>query len=310
MNIQIPQYAFIGLGAIGFETSQHIHKHLVSTGGKPLLVHNRTLARAEALKAKVPDIQVAETIKTVAEQADIIFTCLLNDAVVKDVIDNLLAHGLKKDSIIVEQSTIAPDVSQELASKVERYGAHFVACPFMGPPAKARVQGLIILAGGRSQVLEEKVLPILVPATGPKVIRTGEQPRQALQLKLTGNFFVTSFVEMLGEGMTLAQASGIGQDKVKDLMDGLFPGTLLPMYADRMNRNTYENEIHFPLTSAKKDATHILNMGKEYNTKLPITELFLSHLESVHKEHGDWDMSSIVCQLRKEAGLKNDGSKP
>ncbi|KAI9253417.1 NAD binding domain of 6-phosphogluconate dehydrogenase-domain-containing protein [Phascolomyces articulosus] len=313
MNTDTPQVAYVGLGAIGFEISQKIHQHLISTGGKPLLVHNRTLARAEALKERVPDIQIADTLAKVAEQADIIITCLLNDAAVIQVVDTLLSHGLKPGTILVEQSTIAPEVSQQLGDKIMQHGDNlqFVACPIMGPPAKARAAALIILAGGKPDVLENNVLPLLVPATGPKVIRVGDEPKLALRMKLTGNFFITSFVELLAEGTTLAEASGIGQEHVKELMDGLFPGSVLPAYADRMVRNTFVDEIHFPLTSARKDATHIMNMAKESNASIPMTQVFLDHLNSVVEEHGDYDISGIVVQLRKEAGLKPDqGGRP
>ena len=301
MNSETPQVAYIGIGAIGYEIAQNIHKHLISSTGKPLLIHNRTLARAEELKERVPDIQIAETLAQVAEQADIIFTCLLNDAVVVQVIDALLSHGLKPGTIIIDQSTIAPQITQQLLEKIHRQNNdyHFVACPIMGPPAKARAAALIILAAGDPRVLEEKVLPILTPATGPKAIRLGDQPKQALQMKLTGNFFVTALVETLAEGTTLAEASGVGQEKVKELMDALFPGSILPAYADRMVRNTFTNEIHFPLTSTRKDATHILNMAKEYNVKLPVTEIFMDHLNTVVNDLGDYDISGVVARKYK-----------
>ncbi|KAI7860532.1 NAD binding domain of 6-phosphogluconate dehydrogenase-domain-containing protein [Circinella umbellata] len=311
MNSETPQVAYIGIGAIGSEIAQRIHSHLISTTGQPLLIHNRTLATAEALKKRVPDIQIAETLTQVAEQANIIFTCLLNDTAVTQVIDTLLSHGLKPGTVIVDQSTIAPEMTQQLVEKIQQHNdCHFVACPIMGPPAKAKAAALIILAAGDSKVLEKKVLPILIPATGPKAIRLGEEPKKALQMKLTGNYFITSLVEMVAEGTTLAEASGVGQEKVQELMDALFPGSVLPAYTDRMVRNTFFNELHFPLTSTKKDATHILSMANEYNVKLPITEIFMDHLNTVVNDLGDYDISGVVAQTRREAGLNPDGTRP
>lgn len=294
MNTNTPQCAFIGLGAMGIHMAKHIHNHLIQSGHPPLLVYNRTRARGESLASEVSGLQVADSLQQVAQTADVIFTCLLNDAAVTQVVTDLLAAGLKEDAIIVEQSTIAPNVTKELAAKVEKESkAHYIACPIMGPPPKAAAAQLIVLAAGPQNV-RDKVLPLLVPAIGPKAIQLGDDPVQALHMKLTGNFFVTSLVEMLGEGMTLGQASGVGQDKVKELLDALFPGTLIPQYADRMVRNTYKDQIFFPLTSARKDATHIKNLGNSVNAKLPITDIFLDHLNSVQESEGDLDISGVV----------------
>ncbi|KAI7883356.1 NAD(P)-binding protein [Lichtheimia hyalospora FSU 10163] len=310
MNTTTPQCAFIGLGAMGIHMAKHIHNHLVQLNYPPLLVYNRTRARSDALASDVPGIQVVESLQQVAQTADVIFTCLLNDTAVTQVITDLIAAGVKQDAIIVEQSTIAPNVSKDLATKVKKESkAHFIACPIMGPPPKAAAAQLIVLAAGPQDV-RNKVLPLLVPAIGPKAIELGDDSTQALHMKLTGNFFITSLVEMLGEGMTLGQAAGVGQDKVKELLDALFPGTLLPQYADRMLRNTYKDQMFFPLSSARKDATHIKNLGNNVNAKLPITDIFLNHLNSVQESEGDLDISGVVVASRKAAGLNEDGSKP
>ncbi|KAI8148311.1 hypothetical protein BJV82DRAFT_663691 [Fennellomyces sp. T-0311] len=298
MATESPQLAYVGLGAMGIEISQHIHRHLVETGNKPLIVHNRTLARAQALKERVPDIQVAESLAGLA-QADIIITCLLNDAAVEQTIDGLLSAGLKKGAIIVEQSTIAPGVTKSLAERVEAYGAHFVAIPILGPPAVARAAKLVLLPAGSPPIVK-KVLPFLTPAIGPKVVRVGDQPHLALKLKLSSNYFLTVFMESLSEGMTLGEASGLGQNKVKEVIDALFPGTLLPVYSDRILNNTFTDQIHFPLTSARKDATHIVNLAKEHNAKVPITELFLTHLNEVVEKHGDYDISGVCVGMAEE----------
>lgn len=297
MNTSTPQCAFIGLGAMGIHMAKHIHNHLVQSGHPPLVVYNRTRARSESLASEVPGIQIADSLEQVAQKSNIIFTCLLNDAAVTQVISDLLAAGVKEDAIIVEQSTIAPNVTKELVAQVKKESkAHFIACPIMGPPLKAAAAQLIVLAAGPQNV-RNKVLPLLVPAIGPKAIELGDDPTQALHMKLTGNFFVTSLVEMLGEGMTLGQAAGVGQDKVKELLDALFPGTLLVQYADRMLRNTYKDQVFFPLSSARKDATHIKNLGDSVNAKLPITDIFLNHLNSVQESEGDLDISGVIVGM-------------
>ncbi|KAI8146752.1 hypothetical protein BJV82DRAFT_648575 [Fennellomyces sp. T-0311] len=302
------QLAYIGIGAMGFEITQHLQRHLAASGNKPLIVHNRTLARAQVLKERAAEIQIAETLGDLTH-ADIVFLCLLNDAAVEQTIDALLSLGLKKDAIVVDQSTIAPELTQRLVSRVEAHGAHFVACPVMGPPYTARAAKLLILAAGPDAIVN-KVLSFLVPATARKAIRVGEEQFRALQLKLSGNFFVMALLEGLSEGMALGAASGLGQEKIKELLEEMWPGTPLTIYANFICNNTYHDQIHFPLSSVRKDVVHILNYGKESNAKLHIIDLFLSHLDHVLKKHGDLDVAAACIASREEAGLNADGTRP
>lgn len=73
-------------------------------------------------------------LEQVAKPSDVVFSCLLNDAAVTETTEALLKH-LKSGSIIVEQSTIALALVQELSKKAEQAGVTYVNCPIMGPPS-------------------------------------------------------------------------------------------------------------------------------------------------------------------------------
>lgn len=293
MSSSSVQCAYIGLGAMGLSMAGHIANKLASLNFPPLLAFNRTQARAEALKNTHP-VTVATSLEQVATSADIIFSCLLNDAAVTQTIDTLLPH-LKSGTILIEQSTISPTLAREYAKKLQAAGVIYLACPVMGPPVKAASGDLIVLMAGGDDEVRAKVLPLLIPVIGKKVIKLNQDDvGESLCLKLCGNYFVTSIVEMVAEGMTLGETSGVGQDKVKELLDSVFPNSLLGIYAGRMLNNTYKDEVAFPITSAQKDVSHILNLAEESGAKLPITELFLENTNNVLKNHGNFDLSSVV----------------
>lgn len=302
------QCAYIGLGAMGNAMAGHISKKLASLGHPPLLAFNRTQARAEALQKTHP-VAVASTLEQLAS-AHIVFSCLLNDAAVVETLDTLLPH-LKPDTILVEQSTISPALAQQYAAKAKASGVIYLACPVMGPPVKAISGDLtVLMAGGGSDKVRAKVLALLIPVIGKKVIELGyEDVAESLRLKLCGNYFITSLVEMVAEGMTLGEASGVGQDKVKELLDAVFPNSLFGVYAGRMLNNTYKDEIAFPITTAKKDVAHIVQLAKDSGAKLPITDAFLENADKVLEEHGNYDLSSVVGNLRLRAGLGFDLEK-
>lgn len=293
MSSSSVQCAFIGLGAMGNSMAGHIANKLASLNFPPLLAFNRTQARAEALKNTHP-VEVATSLKQVATSADIIFSCLLNDAAVTETIDILLPH-LKSGTILVEQSTISPALAREYAKKAQASGVTYLACPVMGPPVKAASGDLIVLMAGGDDEARAKVLPLLIPVIGKKVIKLSQDDvGKSLCLKLCGNYFITSIVEMVAEGMTLGETSGVGQDNVKELLDSVFPNSLLGIYAGRMLNNTYKDEVAFPITTAQKDVSHILHLAEETGAKLPITEVFLENTNNVLKNHGNYDLSSVV----------------
>jgi 3-hydroxyisobutyrate dehydrogenase-like beta-hydroxyacid dehydrogenase len=287
------QCAYIGLGAMGNSMAGHIAKKVATLNYPPLLAFNRTQVRAEALEKTHP-VKAVTSLEQVATQSDIIFSCLLNDAAVIETLDTLLPH-LKSGSILVEQSTISPSLALEYAKKSKDVGVTYVSCPVMGPPVKAASGDLIVLMAGGNDEVRAKITPLLADVIGKKIIDLGQDDvGKSLRLKLCGNYFITSIVEMVAEGMTLGEASGVGQNKVKELLDSVFPGSLLGIYASRMLNNTYKDEIAFPITTAKKDVSHIVQLAKDSGASLPITEVFLENADKTLENHGNYDLSSIV----------------
>jgi 3-hydroxyisobutyrate dehydrogenase-like beta-hydroxyacid dehydrogenase len=150
----------------------------------------------------------------------------------------------------------------------------------MGPPVKAASGDLTVMMAGGSDQVREKVIPLLISVVGITAIKLGQEDiAESLRLKVCGNFFITSVVEMVAEGMILSEAAGVGQGKVKELLDVVFPDTLLVVYAERMLENTYKDQIAASIKAAQKDVGHILQLAKNSGAKMPIVEIFLENTE-------------------------------
>lgn len=293
MSSSAVQCGYIGLGAMGKPMAGHIANKLASLNYPPLLVFNRTQARAEDLKKTHP-VKVATSLEQVARTSDVIFSCLLNDTVVIDTVQSLKPY-LKSGTVLVESSTISPAVAKDLAIQLNQIGVTYLACPVMGPPVKAASAELLVLMAGGSEDIQKQVLTLLVPVIGKKAIQLGfEDVGKALRLKLCGNYFVTGVIELLAEGLTLGEAAGVGQDTVKDLVDNVFGSPLMSIYADRMLNNTYRDQIAFPLSGTKKDVNHIIQMANDAGASLPVTMAFIEHAKTAQEGEGDLDISSIV----------------
>jgi 3-hydroxyisobutyrate dehydrogenase-like beta-hydroxyacid dehydrogenase len=97
-------------------------KNLVEKGDldQPLLVYNRSIERSIDLNNKLPSGKI-EVVKSISEgigEADIIFSCLSNDAAVEETIKTALARDIK-GKVIVDCSTIHPDTTKTIAESTE-----------------------------------------------------------------------------------------------------------------------------------------------------------------------------------------------
>lgn len=289
--------------------SKGMCKNLVEKGqlGKPLIIYNRTEKRASDLSKSLPagKSTVASTVEEAVSKADIIFTCVGDDAAINQTIDAAL-KGDSKGKLFVDCSTVHPDTTEGLAKKITAAGAEFVACPVFGAPAMADIGQLVcVLAGPKASV--EKVKPYTKGVMGRANIDFGGQPvGKALLLKVIGNTFFINLVETLSEGHVLAEKSGLGSDNLHEFVEAMFPGPYAA-YSTRMISGDYHKreEPLFAVDLARKDAGHAMQLAKDAGTHLKALKVADAHLEQVKKHRGEaGDIAAIYGAVRQEAGLK------
>ena len=105
-------------------------KNLVQKGNlsSPLVLYNRTAKRTTELADRLGNCIVASSIADAVADADIIFSCLTDDKAVFETFEEILKHDVQ-GKLFVNCSTIQPDKSDELASRVEAKGAGLVTMP-------------------------------------------------------------------------------------------------------------------------------------------------------------------------------------
>ena len=284
-----PQLAWIGLGNMGrvylhdsnfLETNinnrKGMCKNIVEKGDldKPLILFNRTEKRAKDLSQTFSEGKsvVASSIVDAVTKADIIFTCVGNDAAINETIDSALQADVK-GKVFVECSTIHPDTSEALAKKITSSGAEFVACPVFGAPAMADAGQLVCVLGGPKSSVQ-KALPYCKGVMARANIDFSDQPvSKALQLKIIGNTFVAQMVEALAEGHVLAEKTGFGVDNLHAFIETMFPGPYTA-YSNRMISGDYykREEPLFAVDLAIKDVGHALNLAKTAGAKMKATK--------------------------------------
>ena len=66
----------------------------------------------------------------------------------------------------------------------------------------------------------------LLRSMGRGVVDAGPEARHSNVLKLTTNFFIASMIELIAEGMTLADKNGVSRDAVLSVLKESFPGPI------------------------------------------------------------------------------------
>jgi 3-hydroxyisobutyrate dehydrogenase-like beta-hydroxyacid dehydrogenase len=151
---------FIGLGYLG----SRIARRLVAAGF-PMVVHDREHEKAKELAAL--GATVAPNHETLAEEADVLLSCLPSDASVKAVYlgrDKLL-ESARPGTRIVELSTIAPETSRRVYDAAAKLDLAMLDVAVSGSTAAAEAGKLTLFGGGERKVFEA-VQPIFAPIAG------------------------------------------------------------------------------------------------------------------------------------------------
>ena len=116
---------------------------------------------------------------------------------------------LTRGSLIIDMSTISPDVSMRLADKVRAHGSAMMDAPVVKSRAAAEAGELGILVGC-DEALFERALPVL-RCLGKEIIRLGPNG-SGLAMKLCHNMLVAGIQHAVNEMLILAERCGLDFD--------------------------------------------------------------------------------------------------
>ena len=293
MSLEHLTIACIGLGRMGAGIARNLQ-----ASGCRCLVYNRTPTKMEPFVAA--GALPARTAGEAAAGADFVVTSLMDD---QSVLDTLLGEdgilvGLRRGAVHIGTSTISPGCSTRCAALHQQHGSHYLAAPVFGRPEAAAAGKLFTFVSGEPEVIE-RARPILaVYAQSAQAL--GEDPAAAASLKLAGNFFGASLLEVLGEAFALAEKRGVLLP-----LTNMLKGFLPPMseYIDRIANRNYE-QPGFTLDAGLKDVRLILEAAGEVHVPLPFASVVRDKCLAA-QAHGlnlqDWCSFTEIARLN--AGL-------
>lgn len=290
---------FIGLGNMGFPMTLNLLR-----AGFEVTVHNRSreAVRLLALEGAHP----AEAPDEVAAQADVIISCLPTPASVDLVYlgEHGILSGTRENQILIDCSTVSPELSRTLYAATASLGAGFLDAPISGGPTGATAATLTIMVGGDRDIFE-RALPVF-EALGTNVHHVGASGAGSV-VKLINQHLTAINTATVAEAMVLGAKAGADPRVLYDVIKTSFGSStmfnrIVPLLLER------RFDEGAPVRIMLKDLELIADLGRDLNMRL----LLASEAREVYREavalgFGDEDIAALVKPLERIAGTEIRG---
>lgn len=297
---------FIGLGIMGLPMARNVLR-----AGHPLVVHTRTPARAAELLAE--GARSADGPKAVAEQSGIVITMLPDSPDVERVVTGPggVLEGIRPGALLIDMSTISPEVTRRIAAALEEQGAAMLDAPVSGGDVGAVRGTLSIMAGGRPEDFE-RARPVL-EAMGERIVHVGASGAGQVA-KAANQVVVAGVIAAVAEGLVLASRGGVPPEKIFDALAGGMAGNRV-MEVKREKFLTHDFAPGFRTELHHKDLGIALSAARAWGVALPVTALVdQMFLAMMRKGWGGEDDSALLrliedlSQHRVTSGHESGGA--
>jgi 2-hydroxy-3-oxopropionate reductase len=286
---------FIGLGLMGKPMALNLLK-----AGFKLVVHSRSRGPVDVLAEA--GAAVAENPADVARQASVVITMVPDTPDVELVLTGPkgVFNGLKPGTVIIDMSTIRPDVAKRLAAEAAALGASMLDAPVSGGEIGAINGTLSIMVGGAADALE-RVRPILA-AMGSKIIHIGESGAGQV-CKVCNQMAIGGALAVVSELMVLASKAGVDPAKVREaLLGGFAASRVLEVHGERILTGNYKPGFRAALYH--KDMGIAADTARALNVPVPVTSVIQQLVAAmIAAGRGDQDYSGLATVLFDLAGI-------
>jgi 3-hydroxyisobutyrate dehydrogenase len=212
MRMTSERVGFIGLGIMGRGMSSNL-----LAAGHDLTVWNRTLERAEPLAEA--GAALADSPSALAAGVDIVITCVSDTPDVEEVLlgDVGVIHGVEPGTLVIDCSTISPQVTRDIAGTLADRGVEMLDAPVSGGSEGAANGTLSIMVGGPDEQFE-RARP-LFDAMGSRVTHVGGHG-DGQAVKLVNQILVVHNMLGVSEALLLAAAEGLDLRRTLDAVVG------------------------------------------------------------------------------------------
>lgn len=219
--------AFIGLGVMGLPMAGNLVR-----AGHTVIGFNRSPEKTDKLVASGGS--KAGSVREAVEGADVVVTMLPDSpdvfAVYTD--DHGVLESAAPQTLLIEMSTIRPDVTVDLHQRAAEAGLRMIDAPVSGGEQGAIDGSLSIMCGG-TQAAFEAARPVL-DVLGATIVLVGG-PGSGQTVKAANQLLVAGTIELVAEAMVFLDAHDVDLGPALDVLNGGLAGnTILTRKANSM----------------------------------------------------------------------------
>lgn len=277
-----PVVGYIGLGTMGLPMAGN----LVEAG---YTVHGYDVSDSARQGATQRGIHVEDSPEAVGKACDIVLMCLPTPQTVEDSVA-ALCGALKPGGVIVDHSTISPELEKTLCARAKDSGLDYLDAPLSGAGVGAEEATLSIMVGGDEGAFE-RCKP-LFDVMGANIFHLG-QVGNGQCLKLCQNLNLLATLSGVMESIVLGRAIGVEPEQLLAVMDTCLAPTRV---MEVLVKPKFDGRIPFDhttdgMTMITKDITLVRQLAESLDLSLPVMERIQDlYSQAVAKGKGRHDL--------------------
>ena len=256
--------------------------------------------RPEAVElGRAGGIEMRPSLAEVAAASDVVITMVTTS---EDVVDVAMGEGgllesMAAGSVLVDMSTVAPEVSRRVAAAAASHGVGFLDAPVSGGSFGAEQGTLTIMAGGDPAVLE-RCRPIFAALGDPdRLFHTGPVGSGEV-VKLVNNMLVGSISAATLEALLVGVRAGVSLKTLVDVVSVSSGGSV--QLTGQLAKRALVGELApgFATDLLVKDLRLAADLASENGQDTPLTDEARRLFEASQAAgHGRQDYTALVVEL-------------
>jgi len=285
--------AFIGLGIMGNPMAGHLAK-----AGHTVTGFNR--------HPNYDDLEAAGgtwagSLEDAVADADVVCVMVPDSPDVRDVLEGEggVFDSAKPGTLVVDFSSIRPDVTVELAKTAKKRGFRLLDAPVSGGEAGAKNAALSIMVGGDAQDFEEA--KPLFDVVGKTVVHVGGNG-SGQTVKAANQLIVASNIQALAEAVAFLKAYDVDLEAALEVLGGGLAGSAV-LNQKKQNMISGSFEPGFRIALHHKDMGIVTSAAREAGVVVPVAALVAQLMASaLANGDGGLDHSGLLRGVERLSG--------
>ena len=282
--------AFIGVGVMGSPMAGHLAK-----AGHSVTVYNRSRAKVQAWAAQYQGT-AADTPAAAAQGAELVFSCVGNDADVREVTVGKAGafQAMKPGAVFVDHTTASAAVAQELHAAARAQGLHFLDAPVSGGQSGAEQGILTVMVGGDAEPYA-RAEPVITHFARAVTLMGPSGAGQ--KTKMVNQICVAGVIQGLAEGLAFALHAGLDAKRAVDVIS---KGAANSWQMENRGKTMIDGKFDFgfAVNLMRKDLRIAMEEARANGAQLPAIALIDQFYAKLQEQGGGrLDTSSLITLL-------------